>query len=217
MKKAYLIRSIEEFGKLMSLCIEKDISVFRTYWDEREKGSRCYRIDWQEKRCYYSSREYWENEGYEVVVPVFVVNQYGNYRFDVFGEKPATDVFQCPFCDSLKTITVGIEHLDGKETRSCQACGREYVVWNDGRITDTFDNAFPLIPSLLEKIRAYEAQMDSDEEPEVGEGEDGVLAVYRYSENRGSAEYVADLCKKEDVDMGELIKALNEAHIYYVL
>lgn len=215
MKKVYIISSIEEFGKLMSLCIEKDISVFRTYWDEREKGSRCYRIAWDEKRCYYCSREYWKIKGYEVVVPVFAVNQYGKYN--VVGEKPATDVFQCPFCDSLNTITVGIEHLDGKETRSCQACDREYLIWEDGRVTDIFDNAFPLIPSLLEKIRAHEARMTSAEEPEVGEGEDGTISLYRYSESRGSAEYVTDLCKKEDVDMDELIKALNEAHIYYVL
>lgn len=214
MKKVYLISSIEEFGKLMSLCIEKDISVFRTYWDEREKGSRCYRIDWEEKRCYYCSREYWKTKGYEVVVPVFAVNQYGKY--DVVGEKPATDVSPCPFCDSLNTVTVRIEPLDGKEIRSCQACGREYAAWDDGRVTDTFGNAFPLIPSLLEKIRAHEARMTS-EEPEVGEGEDGTISLYRYSEVRGSAEYVADLCKKEDVDMSELIKALNKAHIYYVL
>lgn len=33
-KKAYLINSIEEYGKFISFCINKDICVFRTYWNE---------------------------------------------------------------------------------------------------------------------------------------------------------------------------------------
>lgn len=36
-KKAYLLMSIEEYGKFIAYCIENDITVFRTYWDEREK------------------------------------------------------------------------------------------------------------------------------------------------------------------------------------
>ena len=80
MKKAYLISSIEEYGKLMALCIEHDISVFRTYWDEQEKGNRCFQIDWKQKRCFYSSIKYFERIGYEIVIPKFYVTQYGHYR-----------------------------------------------------------------------------------------------------------------------------------------
>lgn len=77
MKKAYLIRNIEEYGKLIAFCIEKDISVFRTYWDERKKGNRCYCIDWDEKRCLYSSCEYFHDRGYEILTPVFYFDQFG--------------------------------------------------------------------------------------------------------------------------------------------
>lgn len=50
MKKiALLISNIEEYGKLMSFCIKNDINVWRTYWDEKAKGKRCYHIDWKEK------------------------------------------------------------------------------------------------------------------------------------------------------------------------
>jgi hypothetical protein len=79
-KKAFLIANIEEYGKLISFCINNDICVFRTYWDEREKGDRCYNIDWKEKRCYYSSRRYYENNGYEIVSPTFQLNEYGKYK-----------------------------------------------------------------------------------------------------------------------------------------
>lgn len=78
-KKAYLIKNITEYGKLISYCIENDISVWRTYWDDREKGDRCYQIDWKEHRCYYSSRHYYETSGYKVVIPIFQLNKYGNY------------------------------------------------------------------------------------------------------------------------------------------
>lgn len=79
-RTAYRITNIEEYGKLVSLCIENDISVWRTYWDEREKGNRCFHIDWQEKRCYYSSREYYEDKGYEIVTPHFYEDKYGKYK-----------------------------------------------------------------------------------------------------------------------------------------
>lgn len=79
MKKAYLILNIEEYGKLMAFCIENDITVWRTYWDEREKGDRCYEINWQEKRCYYSSRRYYEEKGYEITIPDFVLDKFGEY------------------------------------------------------------------------------------------------------------------------------------------
>lgn len=79
-KKAYLITSIEEYGKFISFCIDKDICVFRTYWDEREKGKRCYSIDWKEKRCLYSSLFFFENNGYEIVIPIFQLDEYGKYK-----------------------------------------------------------------------------------------------------------------------------------------
>ncbi len=82
MEKVYLIKNITEYGKLMSYCINNDVSVFRTYWDEREAGDRCFRIDWKEKRCYYACRKYWENEGYKVIEPVFVLDKFGNYQID---------------------------------------------------------------------------------------------------------------------------------------
>ena len=37
MENVYLISNVEEFGKLMSFCIDNDICVFRTYWNEQEK------------------------------------------------------------------------------------------------------------------------------------------------------------------------------------
>lgn len=36
-KRVYYIANIEEYGKFISYCIENDVNVFRTYWDEREK------------------------------------------------------------------------------------------------------------------------------------------------------------------------------------
>lgn len=51
-KVAFIISNIEEYGKLIAFCIRNDICVFRTYWDEREKGDRCYSIDWKEKDAF---------------------------------------------------------------------------------------------------------------------------------------------------------------------
>lgn len=78
-KVAFIISNIEEYGKMISFCINNDICVFRTYWDEREKGVRLYSIDWKEKRCLYSSKLYFENNGYEIVSPIFQLDNYGNY------------------------------------------------------------------------------------------------------------------------------------------
>ena len=80
MKTAHLISNIEEYGKLLSFLISNDVNVYRLYWNEQEKGDRCYRIDWQEKRCYYSSRRYYENEDYEIVTPTFLLDKYGEYK-----------------------------------------------------------------------------------------------------------------------------------------
>lgn len=82
----YLIENITEYGKLMAYCIEHDISVWRTYWDEREAGKRQYCIDWKEKRCYYADHEYYsvknsrfweEGKTYKIVKPIFGVDQWG--------------------------------------------------------------------------------------------------------------------------------------------
>ena len=80
MKIAYLISNIEEYGKLLSFLVNNDIDVFRLYWDEREKGDRCYHIDWQEKRCYYATQKFYIDNEYEIVKPNFVCNQYGDYE-----------------------------------------------------------------------------------------------------------------------------------------
>lgn len=78
-KTAFIIKDITEFGKLMAYCIEHDISVWRTYWDEREKD-RVYNVDFIDKRCYYSRCSYYEDKGYEIVEPNFVIDQWGNYQ-----------------------------------------------------------------------------------------------------------------------------------------
>lgn len=77
--KVFLISTIEEYGKFVSYCINHDINVWRLYWDEREKGDRCYAIHWGNGRCFYSSRKYWETEGYDIIVPRFELDGWGNY------------------------------------------------------------------------------------------------------------------------------------------
>ena len=78
-KKVFLITSIELFGKFVSYCIDNDISVWRLYWDDREKGDRCFHINWKEQRCYYASKKFYEEEGFEVTTPLFVLN-FGQYE-----------------------------------------------------------------------------------------------------------------------------------------
>lgn len=79
-KRVYLITNIEEYGKFISFCIQNDINVFRTYWDDREKDNRCYFIDWQEKRCYYSSQRYYEENYFDIVIPDFYLDKFGKYN-----------------------------------------------------------------------------------------------------------------------------------------
>ena len=80
MRTAYLIPNIEEYGKFISFLINHDINVFRLYWDEREKGIRCFNINWKYNCCYYSSKDYYLSEGYEIITPTFELNQYGDYE-----------------------------------------------------------------------------------------------------------------------------------------
>ena len=70
-KIAYLISNIEEYGKFLSFLTNNDFNVYRLYWDERAKGDRCYQIDWKEKRCYYDTREHYEDNGYEITSAEF--------------------------------------------------------------------------------------------------------------------------------------------------
>lgn len=81
-RTAFLITNITEFGKLTAYCIENDISVWRTYWDERESGIRAYCIDWQTKRCQYADTEYYKSQNIDVVVPHFYIDQYGRYQIE---------------------------------------------------------------------------------------------------------------------------------------
>ena len=82
MKTVYMIKNITEYGKLMAFCINNDITTFRTYWDETQAGDRCFFIKWNEKRCYYACRKYWENEGFIIVEPQFILDEFGNYIID---------------------------------------------------------------------------------------------------------------------------------------
>ncbi len=84
--KAYLIKNIEEYGKLMAYCIKNDISVFRTYWDEREKGNRCYHISFKDKKCYYSSKQYYEDLSAEIIIPEFYLDNFGEYKIYIKKE-----------------------------------------------------------------------------------------------------------------------------------
>lgn len=81
-KQAFLIKDITEYGKLVAYCVEHDISVWRTYWDEREKEDRCYNIDWDLKRCWYSSRKYYENNRFEIIEPKFRLTKFGIYEME---------------------------------------------------------------------------------------------------------------------------------------
>lgn len=81
MKKVYLIKDITEYGKFISFCIEHDITVFRTYWFEN--SDTCYYIDFEEKRCFYSRKEYYECNGYKVIIPEFELDRFGHYEFKI--------------------------------------------------------------------------------------------------------------------------------------
>ena len=81
-RTAYLITNVEEYGKFVAFCINNDIIVWRTYWNEKDEGGRCYNIDWKEKRCYYGPQCYYEKEGYEIVIPNFTLDVYGDFQIE---------------------------------------------------------------------------------------------------------------------------------------
>lgn len=82
MSVVFQIDNVEEYGKLVAYCIEKDISVFRSYWTASEP--RFYRIDFVAKRLYYGAQRYWLSEGYRVVKPTFILDKFGSYREVVY-------------------------------------------------------------------------------------------------------------------------------------
>ena len=84
-EEVYLIKNIEEYGKLVSFCINNDIVVWRLCWDEREKGKICYHIDWKLKRCFYSSIDYYlgkniDRKVYNVIEPIFEFDKFGKVQ-----------------------------------------------------------------------------------------------------------------------------------------
>lgn len=84
MKKiAFVISNVEEYGKFVSFCINNDISLWRTYWDERVKGDIAYSIDWKDKKCFYGHKNFYKNNGYEIIVPTFEITEYGNYKLQL--------------------------------------------------------------------------------------------------------------------------------------
>lgn len=76
-EKAYLIRSIEEYGKFVAYCIDNDISVWRLHYDDREKAKFCLEIDWKAKRCFYSSLVFYLGKNYKIVLPKFEIDKFG--------------------------------------------------------------------------------------------------------------------------------------------
>lgn len=87
----YLIKNIEEYGKLMAFCIDHDITVRRTYWNERDRGNVGYQIDWKQKRCFYAKIDYWkgmniDNKVYNVVEPIFIFDEYGKVALTSHSE-----------------------------------------------------------------------------------------------------------------------------------
>ena len=78
----YLLKNIEEYGKFMAFCIDNDISVYRTYWQEIFKGEIAYFIDWKSKRCFYVGVKLKKDgniidDNYNVVSPIFTFDKYG--------------------------------------------------------------------------------------------------------------------------------------------
>lgn len=76
---AYLIDNITDYGKLLSWCIEHDYCVFRCYWDEREKGKRCFHLSYSDKRLYYADISFYKSNGYKIVRPSFELSSYSKY------------------------------------------------------------------------------------------------------------------------------------------
>lgn len=76
---AYLIDNITDFGKFLTFCIQNDFSVFRTFWDDREKGKRCFHLSYSDKLVYYSDISFYKSKGYKILRPSFELNSYSEY------------------------------------------------------------------------------------------------------------------------------------------
>ncbi|MBR2300636.1 MAG: hypothetical protein IKA41_01615 [Bacteroidaceae bacterium] len=130
--------------------------------------------------------------------------------------------FACPFCGSTNTMS---DYYDGEakaEMRDCLDCHRSYIVWDndDGEpesITDTLGNKFPLIANLIKSAREAERLlMNGDEEVEIGVNT-GKIAIWAYSPSRGDSRHVLDMLNIGDVNHDELVAALDNEGIAYVL
>lgn len=130
--------------------------------------------------------------------------------------------FACPFCGSINTMG---DYYDGEaktEKRDCLDCHRSYIVWDsdDGEpesITDTMGNKFPLIANLIKTARdAERLLMNGDEEIEIGINT-GKIAIWAYSPSRGDSRPVLDMLNVGDVNHDELVAALDNEGIAYVL
>lgn len=81
----YEIDNISDYGKLVSYCIEHDVSVFRSYYDNRVL--RFYHIDLSDKRLYYVTdkshlKSLYPDDDQNVIVmkPDFKLDDYGHYK-----------------------------------------------------------------------------------------------------------------------------------------
>ena len=74
----YLIKNIEEYGKLIAYCIQNDIDVSKTYWEEGALNKHCYHIDVEKNKCLYNTYEYYKSKGYKIVEPEFYIDAGNN-------------------------------------------------------------------------------------------------------------------------------------------
>ena len=134
--KVYLIKNIEEYGKLIAYCIEKDINVFRSYWDDREKGDRCYHISFKDKRLYYSSKEYYENEGAEIIIPEFYCTNFGKYKIIEHKENKRE------FSNEVKEYNDVVEFLNNFIFRAKMSASRAVQAFKANLEIDIFSKEY---------------------------------------------------------------------------
>ena len=75
---AYLIKHIEEYGKLMAYCIQNNIDVSQAPWEEYTSNRCCSYIDVNKCRCLCNTYEYYKSKGYKITEPAFYVNSGNN-------------------------------------------------------------------------------------------------------------------------------------------
>ena len=75
-----------------------------------------------------------------------------------------------------------------------------------------------MINKIMDRAIELERTLTGDEEPEVGINEEtGMITINRYSESRGSAEWIEDFCDVIDVDLEKLRWQLGKHGIAYCL